>query len=1184
MGRLIFQVAGAVIGGFFGGPQGAALGAAIGGGIGGVVFGPDGPQTVNEGPRLSDLKITNSEYGAPIPWVFGTQRVGSQMIWATDIEEVRTEVKQSGGKGGGGGGSVTNVTFTYFANAAFLCSRGVKDILKIWGDGKLIFDTENAGQVESAKYNGLITRYQGTTTQEPDPTIQAELGVDDTPAYRDVCYFVINAFPLEDFGNRIPQFSELITDADDFCPIAELDIAGVADLEASGDRLGNGAFSPDKRFFAAGSGDTSALVFDTLNQSIVTIADHSAKTSLLSRQHPWRFDSEGNLVLMSEAFNDDNGMFILSFPELEFLAHFTTNLVSTARPNRHFVISPEIAGLRVKLPEEPKSDMIVVMDVFGRVRCWRSLPGGTLTFTLLDGETIPLNNIPVFEFDLDDQWPPSSPASSWNVNITGGSALDRDGFCWFVVADNQPILLREMYLFKIDAWNGTAVFKSIEIPLAGSNTAMGKGEMGYDPIGHRFVIHVFGESSGGHFFIQYDIDTDTFGDYIEDNWIESGANWDGAWANSSGELWFLGGTGGSRAAYNFATHTIGKNINILTKYPPPIILAFATGGVVYDELQNALIISQFSQEKYFWLFLDRLTGNSTTLKAIVDAVSDEVGLDAGDLDTTDLASTLVRGYAVSRRMTARAVLEPLRTTFFFDAAESDYQMTFKHRGAGPVLTLVDDDLGASNDVEQATSLVVETRAQEIELPLRIDITFADPNFDYQEGSQYAKRADEAVTTQNEVKISVAVVLTNSEAKDIAEKQLFTPWVERDQKQITTTWQHLALDPTDVILIQLTNGLSFRVYVLEVDTSVDGVIEITGVLQDAELSTSRATVVGTEAEGFNPSLLVVAAGSKFFIMDIPLLQDSDDGSTPIILSAAGRLGQQSGTPLDWQGARIDRSFDGADYTAWTFHNSASEVSHGAVSIALPATSAPWVWDRTNTINVVMAFGTLTSVTEAQVLDGANAVLLGKEIIQFANATLEADGSYTLDTLLRARRGTDLYARTGGVVHSTNERFVVLTAATINAVAHSVDNLNRTQHYRAVTVASPGTSVKTVTPVGQSKYPYAPYLVTAVRDGSGDVTLNWSRRTRIGGAVDWGLGVGEPPLGEDTETYQIAIIDDNGSEISFETVVDVTTLVYTAAQSDIDFGTGLDPLTGTASFIVYQISATVGRGFPSETVTA
>lgn len=1193
MGRLVFQVAGAVIGGFLGGPQGAAVGAAIGGGIGGIVFGPDGPNNVNEGPRLQDLKVTNSEYGSPIPWVFGTQRVGSQMIWATDIEEVRTEVKQSGGKGGGGG-STTNVTFTYFVNAAFLVSRGVKDIIKIWGDGKLIFDLQDTGQINSAKYNGTLAMYQGTTTQEPDPTIQADLGVEDTPAYRDVCYFVINEFPIEDFGNRIPQFSVLLTDGEEICPIESLNLDDTGMFASA---VQWSAFSNDGRFIAIpGTRTRPHYAVDTLSQQVINSStDHQPKSrSSAVWTNPWQFDGQGNLITAGNGFfDDDAGLWALSFPEFEVLGlKQRIGLGRSARPFKEMVILPERPFGRVRLPEEKISDMAVVMDVFGTVECWRTLPGGSEPHTFYDGSTSTKSTTPTFLFDIADTFPPpSGTPDNWNIIIFGGSVMDRDETAWFLVGTAVSISLREAFLIQIDGWLGAPIFQSVQLPNQGSNTAMGAGALAYDPITHKIVAAVTGETDSDDYFIQYDIATDTWSDFIAVPFNHSATNnnFNGRHANSSGSVWFVPGlSGANRAEYSFASHAIVRTVpesGILSaKYDP--ITNNPTAGVIYDEIQNALVIDQFrlAGGSIHWLFLDRLDGQGTTLKTIVDAVSDEVGLDASDLDTTDLAATLVRGYAVSRRMTARAVLEPLRTTFFFDAAESDYQMTFKHRGAEPVLTLTDDDLGASNDLEAATSLVVETRSQEIELPLRVDLSFADPNFDYQEGSQYAKRADEAVTTQNEVSIKVAVVLTNSEAKAIAEQQLFTPWVERDGKQITTTWQHLALDPTDVILIQLSNGLSFRVYVLEVDTSVEGILEVTGVLQDAELSTARDTAVGTEAEGFDPSLLVPTAGSAFFIMDIPLLQDSDDVTVPIIYSAAGRIGQQTGTPLEWQGARIDRSFDGADYSAWTFHGSATEVSHGTVANALPATSAPWVWDRTNTINVFMKFGTLTSVTEDQVLDGANAVLLGKEIIQFANATLEADGSYTLDTLLRARRGTDLYARTDGVAHAINERFVVLTTATVQLTAHTVDNLDREQHYRAVTVASPGTSLKTVTPVGQSKYPYAPYLVTAVRDGSGDVTLNWTRRSRIGGAIDWGAGVDEPPLGEDTETYQIAIIDDNGSEISFETVVDVTTLVYTAAQSDVDFGTELDPLTDTASFIVYQISATVGRGFPSETVTA
>ena len=71
---------GAVVGFFAGGgPTGALYGAQIGIMAGGYLDPPKGP-TVN-GPRLNDLTVQTSTYGAVIPRVHGTCTVNGNVIW-----------------------------------------------------------------------------------------------------------------------------------------------------------------------------------------------------------------------------------------------------------------------------------------------------------------------------------------------------------------------------------------------------------------------------------------------------------------------------------------------------------------------------------------------------------------------------------------------------------------------------------------------------------------------------------------------------------------------------------------------------------------------------------------------------------------------------------------------------------------------------------------------------------------------------------------------------------------------------------------------------------------------------------------------------------------------------------------------------------------------------------------------
>lgn len=200
MASLVLAVAGSAIGSSLGSftllgvtMSGAQLGATIGTAVGGIVdnwlFAPTTKQT---GPRLTDLNIQTSTEGAAIPRIDGYMRVAGQIIWATKFKET-SSTSSSGGKGMGGG--VQTTTYSYSISFAVgLCAGIVHRMGRIWADGNLI---------DGSKYT--LRFYQGTETQNADPLIQEIEGAGNTPAYRGLCYVVIEDMDLTAFGNRIPQ-------------------------------------------------------------------------------------------------------------------------------------------------------------------------------------------------------------------------------------------------------------------------------------------------------------------------------------------------------------------------------------------------------------------------------------------------------------------------------------------------------------------------------------------------------------------------------------------------------------------------------------------------------------------------------------------------------------------------------------------------------------------------------------------------------------------------------------------------------------------------------------------------------------------------------------------------------------------------------------------------------------------
>ncbi len=182
---------------------GAAIGSQIGAMAGHVVdqalFGSSGRQRVVDGPRLSDVRITSSTEGAPIPRLYGRARLGGQVIWACNLmETVVPRGGSSGGAGKGGRSSAnTGADYVYSANFAVgLCEGPISSVGRVWADGK---------EIDLSKYTYRV--YTGTADQQADALIEAQQGADQAPAYRGLAYIVFEQMPLADFGNRIPQLS-----------------------------------------------------------------------------------------------------------------------------------------------------------------------------------------------------------------------------------------------------------------------------------------------------------------------------------------------------------------------------------------------------------------------------------------------------------------------------------------------------------------------------------------------------------------------------------------------------------------------------------------------------------------------------------------------------------------------------------------------------------------------------------------------------------------------------------------------------------------------------------------------------------------------------------------------------------------------------------------------------------------
>lgn len=231
-----------------------------------------------------------------------------------------------------------------------------------------------------------------------------------------------------------------------------------------------------------------------------------------------------------------------------------------------------------------------------------------------------------------------------------------------------------------------------------------------------------------------------------------------------------------------------------------------------------------------------------------------------------------------------------------------------------------------------------------------------------------------------------------------------------------------------------------------------------------------------------------------------------------------------------------------------------------------------WDRASELRVRLYNGALASVTDAQVLGGANVAAVRHddgqwEILQFANAELIDTDTYRLTRFLRGQAGSDVALAAPA---ASGAPFVLLDDQIV-PIARGLDELGRPASLRLVASGYPHDDLSAlalqVTPSPVVLKPLAPVHVKAVRGPDG-IQLSWIRRTRRDGD-GWSA---EVPLGEDFEAYEVDVTD--GGDVVRTLASHAPQVLYPAAEELADFGAP----QATLQVVVHQLSGTVGRGFP------
>jgi hypothetical protein len=159
-------------------------------------------------------------------------------------------------------------------------------------------------------------------------------------------------------------------------------------------------------------------------------------------------------------------------------------------------------------------------------------------------------------------------------------------------------------------------------------------------------------------------------------------------------------------------------------------------GVAYLVFENLNLTHVGNRIPQVSAEVQTTAGGYETMDNIVTQLCAKADISTTNIDTTDLASIHVAGFAYPGMSSVRDAITPLSEIYFFDGIETNGKVVFRRRGYGSVVTLTRDDLVLSDDPE----LFTITRQQETDLTFLSSVSFVNASNDkYWQESVYARR-------------------------------------------------------------------------------------------------------------------------------------------------------------------------------------------------------------------------------------------------------------------------------------------------------------------------------------------------------------------------------------------------------------------------------------------------------------
>lgn len=902
---------------------------------------------------IKDASLTLSSFEIPIPIVLGKVIVGGNVIWAGNTRQEERTTSQTVGNST----EFTVQTYGFVDIAIGLCAGEVEAVSRVWVSDTLVVDNriEFVDQEHSTFHSqyydlGMNTEFhKGTEAEKMFVNMAAAEGFGRTPAHRGLAVLMLRNFPVYVAGSQFPVIRVEVLSAID---------RTVSSFESTG------AESISDALMAVDPVSNRALVGSGDNIKVVDL-DAPAVVNEIAADDPIDFDSvyhtpEGNIVFRAGTvtrfvygYNHDDFLDLVGAPQgpmVSFVAHD----YQTLKP-----VSALFIG-------EGRDFSYLKTDFEDR------------TFELLQTHTNVLAN----------------PGASYvQMNAADYNSPGKPYVNRFVIAfaqDGDNFVINRL---QVDCRFDFTGFDPSVVPL--TNTFFGSflGTSGssltfidsFEDTYNRSMILQIEDADGVHHLTQYTVDPSDYG------WLtrlpEAIDNFGSRLKfrqESTREYLYIVPSGNIyRLSLDDGIVTLVANLD---DYSAPAI----TGAQYYDPVKG--FIAYVSSGALVKLYPTRYAGADATVADVITRALVEAGVDPAFIDVSAVTAITMDGFLIDEG-SALSVVQSVMEFFHLSGADSGGKLTFKPLSNASAVTLGEDDMTEGEetrvtlDVDRLTTVTAKY----------YDVDRDGAVFSQMVTRDFMEEFTDFVSNEQAKEYSSKVFTTADAARLSAERTLLRELQRQDQLKFKAAMRSILIEPSDFVNGYRANTVVIdSTLITEVDakTESDDIYDFTPGLDGVSIPTTDNSQVDFDAPVRN--LLVGFA--------LPPLRDD-------VLEEIIYVGQSQPdtSPAYVPSPIFTRGPKGV------FNQATTPTNEAYLGILVSAPAAGNRAFTTTDDELVVQFidvlpgGAINNLTSNVPLYESyttNALFIGREVIQYREATVAMDGkTVTFTGLLRGRFGTD-----------------------------------------------------------------------------------------------------------------------------------------------------------------------------------